>query len=96
MVEVKSIYTIIKSLRVTEKGARMGKDSQYVFEVGKRVNKIEIRDAVEKIYKVKVKDVQTMLVKGKMKRLRWGQEGRTSAWKKAIVRLKKGYEIKLT
>lgn len=94
MVEVRSIYTIIKSLVLTEKNSSHLGNLQYVFMVDKTANKIEIRNAVEKVYKVKVKDVQTMTVKGKTKRLRWGQEGKTASWKKAIVRLQPGHEIK--
>jgi len=59
-------------------------------------NKIEIKNAVEKIYNVKVEKVNIMNVKGKTKRIRWNQEGKTPTWKKAIVTLKRGYEIKIT
>jgi len=95
MVEVKSIYTIIKSLVLTEKSSAQIAQRQYAFWVDKKANKIEIRNAVEKLYNVKVEKVQTMTVKGKTKRLRWGQEGKTVDWKKAVVTLKKGFEIKL-
>jgi large subunit ribosomal protein L23 len=80
---------------MTEKADRISKFNKYVFWVDKRANKIEIRDAIERFYKVKIKDVNVINVKGKTKRLRWGQEGKTSSWKKAIVTLKKGYEIKV-
>lgn len=95
MVEVKSIYTIIKSLLITEKSTFLGKNNQYVFWVDNKANKVEIKTAVEKIYKVKVREIQTMTVKGKTKRLRWGQEGKTPAWKKAVVTLQEGQEIKV-
>ncbi len=94
MVEVSDVYNIIKSLILTEKSSTRISENQYVFLVSRKANKIQIRNAVEKIYKVKVEDVQTLTVKGKTKRLRWGQEGKTPTWKKAIVRLQKGYEIK--
>ena len=95
MVEVRSIYTIIKSPLITEKSTFLGKNNQYVFWVDNKANKVEIKTAVEKIYKVKVKDVHTIIVKGKTKRIRWGQEGKTPVWKKAVVTLQKGHEIKL-
>ena len=57
---------------------------------------IEIKNAIEKVYNVKVKDVSSLIVKGKTKRVRWNQPGKTVAWKKAIITLKKGFEIKLT
>ncbi len=92
----RSSYQIIKSPLITEKATNLGSFNQYVFWVDKRSNKIEIKKAIEEIYKVKVVKVQTMNVKGKTKRIRWGQEGKTSSWKKAIVTLKKGDTIKVT
>ncbi len=69
---------------------------QYVFAVAKDANRIEIKNAVEKIHNVKVEKVATMITKGKLKRIRWNQPGRTTDWKKAIVTLKEGQEIKIT
>ncbi|MCF7916414.1 MAG: 50S ribosomal protein L23 [Candidatus Omnitrophica bacterium] len=91
-----SLYSIIKAPLVTEKSNRDIALGKYCFEVDKAANKIEIRKAIEKIYKVKVKKVATENVKGKPKKIRWDQPGRTPDWKKAVVTLQKGYEIKIT
>jgi large subunit ribosomal protein L23 len=91
---MKDIYGIIEKPLITEKsvdGAAIGK---YTFRVSKDANKIEIADAVEKIFNVKVRDVNTMTVKGKKKRVRY-KMGRTSDWKKAIVTLEPGNTIEI-
>lgn len=89
-------YSVIKAPLVTEKGAGFAALRKYVFWVDKRANKIDIKKAVEKVYTVKVQDVNCMTVKGKTKRVRWNKPGKTSSWKKAVVTLKEGSEIKLT
>ena len=61
----------------------------------KRANKIEIRKAVEELFKVKVLRVNTMNVRGKLRRQRTASEGWTPTWKKAIVTLKAGDKIEL-
>ena len=82
---------IIKPI-ITEKSSLISENNKYVFEVNSAVNKIEIRNAVEKLFNVKVTTVNTLIVKGKKKRL--GRfEGVTSSWKKAVVTLKEGYKI---
>lgn len=96
MGEVKSIYSIIKAPLTTEKTTRLSPFRKYSFCVLRGANKIDIKKAVEKIYNVKVERVASMVVKGKMKKVRANQPGRTSAWKKAMVTLKKGFEIKIT
>ncbi|MCK4519981.1 MAG: 50S ribosomal protein L23 [Candidatus Omnitrophica bacterium] len=93
---VKSIYSIIKSPLVTEKTAQNSVYRKYTFRVDKQANKVEIKRAIEKIYKVKVVRTSVMIVKGKTKRLRSNQAGKTVSWKKAIVTLKEGSEIKIT
>ncbi len=86
---------IIEVPLVSEKGTNMRIDeNKYVFKVDKKANKLEIRRAIEELFKVKVEDVTTMMMHGKPKRL--GRfEGRRPDWKKAIVRLKKGETIEL-
>lgn len=78
----------------TEKGTELQKNNQYLFAVATRANKLEIKKAVEDIYKVKVKSVNTLVVPGKPKRVRY-KLGYTSDWKKALVILKEG-KIELT
>ncbi|OCC15050.1 LSU ribosomal protein L23p (L23Ae) [Dissulfuribacter thermophilus] len=90
---MKSVYTILKKPRITEK-ATFQKElaNQVVFEVDPTANKIEIKEAVEKIFKVRVKSVNTVNVKGKPKRV--GRHfGRRSSYKKAIVTLYEGETI---
>jgi large subunit ribosomal protein L23 len=90
---MKDITTIIKKPLITEKGTMLRQDNnQVVFAVDRNANKIEIKHAVEKLFKVHVEDVRTILVKGKKKRFgRW--ENMRSDWKKAVVTLKQGDTI---
>ena len=69
---------------VTEKSGDAIQEGKYTFEVNKKATKIEIANAVEKLFEVKVLKVNTMTVKGKEKRVN-GHIGMTSDWKKAIV-----------
>ena len=91
---MKDSHTILKALLRTEKGAVQVKENKYLFSVQTKVNKIEIKKAVEDIYKVKVQDVHTQIVPGKLKRVRT-QVGMTPEWKKAVVTLKEGHKIDL-
>ena len=88
-------YDIVKTLIRTEKGTMLEPERKYLFQVAKNSNKIEIKRAVEEIYKVKVQDVNTSTVRGKLKRVRQ-EEGKTTPWKKAIVTLKEGHKIEVT
>jgi len=78
---------------LTEKAMQLKeKENKIVIEVARDANKIEIKNAVEALFNVKVKKVATVNVKPKKKRL--GRfEGRTRAWKKAIVTLKEGEKL---
>ena len=88
-------HQIIKTLRVTEKGSgQSAKHNQYTLDVALVANKIEIKQAVEKIFKVKVLKVNTLTVHGKVKRMR-GNISKQSDWKKAIITLKAGEKIEL-
>ena len=88
-------YDILRSLLRTEKGTSQEPFGKYIFQVSTRANKVEIAKAVEVIYKVKVKSVNTAVVPGKLKRVR--QElGHTPDWKKAVVTLKEGQKIEAT
>lgn len=86
---MKSFYTIIRYPLVTEKGNFLGSQNKYLFCVDKKANKIEIKKAIEEIYKTKVAEVNTLKVSGKKKKVRQ-QWGRTPDWKKAVVTLKQG------
>jgi len=90
---MKNMYEVIKRPVLTEKTTLQKElSNQITFEVDRRANKIEIKEAVEKIFKVKVIDVQSMVVRGKTKRV--GRfSGKRSDWKKAIVTLKPGEQV---
>jgi len=86
-------YDIIKRPVVTEKtNIQKEAANQITFEVDRRANRIEIGRAVEQIFKVQVAAVQTMQVKGKVKR-RGRTLGKRKDWKKAIVTLQPGQRI---
>lgn len=81
----KTVHDIIIRPIITEASVDALADRKYTFEVAKDANKIEIKKAVEQLFKdVKVAKVNTMNVRGKKKRM-GRNEGYTSAWKKAIV-----------
>ena len=75
---------IILAPIVTEKSNMDMQEGKYTFKVAKKATKVDIKNAVEKLFEVKVLKVNTMTVKGKEKRVGVHQ-GRTSDWKKAIV-----------
>ena len=86
-------YKIIRRPRVTEKALRgVEQGRAYPFDVANGANKVEIRQAVEAIFSVKVEAVRTMNMIGKLKRTgrHWG---RRPNWKKAIVKLQEGHAI---
>lgn len=89
---MKHAQDIVKGMIRTEKGSVMMADNKYLFWVDKSSNKIEIRKAVEDMYKVKVSGVNTVMMRGKSKRVRYAV-GKTPDWKKAIVTLKEGQKI---
>jgi large subunit ribosomal protein L23 len=90
-------FEIIRTVRLTEKGTRQGeKYNQYTVMADPRANKTQIRAAVQELFKVKVVRVNTLNVRGKLRRQRTKQAGRSLNWKKAIVTLKEGDKIVLT
>ncbi len=92
---MKTVHDVLKHMIRTEKGSEMLIQNKYVFRVDTRANKIDIKKAVEDIYKVKVTAVHIMNKKGKKKRVRF-REGMTSSWKKAIVTLQADNRIEVT
>ena len=92
-----NILEIIQSPIVTERSTILKeKHNKYVFRVQPDSSKIQIRDAVEKLFKVDVEKVRTANFQGKLRRLAQGRpQGRRPDWKKAIVTVKKGQEIKI-
>lgn len=86
------IKTHVNTERTTNLRAN---NNEYVFKVDPRANKHEIKHAVEQAFKVKVERVRTMTIPGKSRRIGRYDEGRTSTYKKAIVKLKKGEVISI-
>tara|TARA_X000000368_G_C22582672_1_gene515807 strand:- start:107 stop:403 length:297 start_codon:yes stop_codon:yes gene_type:complete len=87
-----SIYSTIVSPVITEKATKISENNQFVFKVKIDSNKKEIKEAVEKLFKVKVKSIKTIKTKGKNKVFK-GTKGRRSDYKKAIICLNKGENI---
>jgi len=91
---MKEAREIIKSVQLTEKSTRLSeKENKYFFEVARDANKIDIKRAVEELFKVTVISVNTMNYAGKKKRERTMSFGRKSHWKRAVVALKEGDKI---
>jgi large subunit ribosomal protein L23 len=92
---MKTNRMIVKRALITEKGSiQRAQANQYAFEVDADANKIEIKNAVERIFKVKVTDVRTQVMHGKVKRL-GRSAGRRPDWKRAIVTLAKDQTIEM-
>ena len=92
-----SPFDIIKTARLTEKGSIQSEQfNRYIVVADRRANKIQIRQAVEELFKVTVTEVRTMNVRGKKRRQRTHQAGKSPDWNKAIVTLKEGDAIVLT
>lgn len=89
-----AIPLIIKALLTTEKSSTYLPKGKYLFLVNNSANKIQIKKAVEQAYKVKVKNVNTFVSIGKLKRVRH-QLGRTTDTKKAVVTLVAGQKIEV-
>ena len=79
---------------LSEKATTLREQGKYVFRVASDASKIQIKDAVAKLFNVKVVNCTTINVRGKEKRVR-GKPGKTASWKKAIVRLAPGETIKV-
>ncbi len=84
---MKTLHDVIIKPIITEDSMARLADKKYTFEVAKNASKIEIKKAVEEIFKVEVEKVNTISMKGKDKRVGY-HVGKTSEWKKAIVTLK--------
>ncbi len=86
------LLEVLRRPVITEKATYLQQENKYVFEVARGASKPQIRDAVEKAFKVKVAKVTVMTVSGKTKRM--GRREITSpSWKKAIVSLEPGYKV---
>jgi large subunit ribosomal protein L23 len=89
---MKAESVIRKPIVLTEKASKLREGNQVVFEVARGANKVQIRDAVQTLFKVKVVGVNTLIMRGKDRRM--GRTyGKMQNWKKAIVTLKEGDSI---
>ncbi|MCS7176012.1 MAG: 50S ribosomal protein L23 [Candidatus Kapabacteria bacterium] len=92
------MWNILKRPIITEKALKLQAQRQYVFEVDPKANKLQIKQAIEQLFEVKVESVRTVRIKGK-RRVRFIRghriEGRLPNRKKAYVTLREGYHIDL-
>ena len=86
---------VIRRPLITEKGARLGTEHKYVFQVHTGSNKHQIKEAVEKAFNVRVTGVNVMNVKGKSRRTRSRRMTHAPDWRKAVVSLAPGDKIEL-
>ena len=90
---MKSPYCVVLGTVVTERSTDFQEaENKYTFKVHPKATKIDVRRAVEEIFKVQVKKVNTIKMPGKYRRVRL-QPGYTSSWKKAVVTLQEGHSI---
>ena len=93
---MKDLFQVIKNIRLSEKATYLNEtNNEIVLDVHPDANKIEIKRAVEKLLGKKVTDVRTITTKGKTKRARRPDQGRTNHNKKAVVRLAEGNTLEL-
>jgi large subunit ribosomal protein L23 len=85
-------HIIRRPIVLMEKSNRLREQNQVVFEVSRDANKIQIRDAVEKLFNVKVANVNTLVMRGKDRRMGRGY-AKMQNWKKAMVTLQEGHSI---
>ncbi len=91
---MKDIFQVIDTIQLSEKATLLTEtNNEYVLKVNRHANKLEIREAVEKLFGKKVAAVRTANYSGKKQRERRADFGRTKAWKKAFVRLEDGESI---
>ncbi len=93
---MKDIYQVVKNVLLSEKATFLQeRNNEIVLRVDRDANKLEIKQAVEKLFDKKVDSVRTINCDGKQRRRRRADAGRTAHWKKAIVRLKAGESLDL-
>ncbi len=89
------LYDVIRAPIVTEKSTMVSENNQVMFKVAMSATKPDIKEAVERLFNVKVLAVNTLIRKGKIKRFR-GVKGQQSDFKKAVVTLEEGQTIDIT
>ena len=89
------LYEVLRRPLITEKSTVLQAQGKYAFEVAGEASKPQIKQAVEKAFKVEVTAVNVMLVPGRRRRLGRRQKMASPSWKKAVVTLKQGDKIEL-
>ena len=89
-----NLYEVLRRPLITEKNTMLQEQNKYAFEVALIANKHQIKEAVEKAFKVKVAKVNVLMVRGKMRR-RGSRQVMSRSWKKAVVTLDPGHKIEL-
>ena len=93
---MKDIFQVVRTIQLSEKATLLSElNNVYVFKVDRGANKLEVKEAIEKIFGKKVESVRTCNYQGKKKRERRADFGRKPHWKKAYVKLKEGESIDL-
>ncbi|MEM6910781.1 MAG: 50S ribosomal protein L23 [Verrucomicrobiota bacterium] len=93
---MKDLFQVIKTIQLSEKATLLSElNNEYVFKVDPRSTKLEIKQAVEKLFGKQVDGVRTCNYAGKKKRRNRQAFGTTAKWKKAIVKLKEGESLEL-
>jgi len=87
-------YKILREPHISEKATYLSDEGKYIFKVFENANKIQIKDAVSALYGVRVKDVKTIIIKSKSRKMR-NVSGHKPGYKKAIVILEKGQKIEI-
>ncbi len=88
-------YAVLRRPIITEKSTELSELRKYVFEVDPRANKVQIKEAIEIAFGVRVRKVNVINVRGSVRRIGGRRPGRERDWKKAIISLHEGYEIRL-
>ena len=88
------MYEVIKRPLVTEKNSILSEQGIYAFEVDKKATKVEVKQSVEKLFRVKVSNVRTLICRGRSKKTRLGVSA-PRYWKKAFVKLSPGEKIEM-
>lgn len=91
---IKEIYRILSEPHISEKATYLSDENKYVFKVFKTANKIQVKNAVESLYSVRVKGVNIINEKSKIRKIR-NISGHKPGYKKAIVALERGYKIEI-
>ncbi len=86
----KPLYEILERPVISEKSVKESMNGRYTFKCKTGANKIEIKEAIEEVFEVKVASVNTLTVKGKTKRVGRGRAGKTADYKKAMITLEEG------